>query len=84
MAEGGRLMAGERDEMERLVDRAEAQAEALWGLYFLLDEMDLADVPDDQYWELYAVLNKMVSDFGSRFPDFGGGLPPEGRPLEDQ
>jgi len=77
-------MAGERDEMGRLVDRAEAQAAAFWGLYFLLDEMDLADVPDDQYWELYAVLNKMVSDFRSRFPDFGGGLPSEGRPLEDQ
>ena len=41
-------MAGERDEMGRLVDRAEAQAAAFWGLYFLLDEMDLADVPDDQ------------------------------------
>ncbi len=54
------------------------------GAIFLLDEMDLADVPDDQYWELYAVLKKMVSDFESRFPDFGGGLPPEGRPLEDQ
>jgi hypothetical protein len=44
----------------------------------------LAGVLDDQYWELYAVLNKMVSDFRSRFPDFGGRLPPEGRPLEDQ
>lgn len=42
------------------------------GSIFLLDEMDLADVPDDQYWELYAVLDKMVSDFRSRFPDFGG------------
>jgi hypothetical protein len=77
-------MVGDRDEMERLIDRAEAQAEALWGLYYLLDEMDLAGVLDDQYWELYAVLNKMVSDFRSRFPDFGGRLPPEGRPLEDQ
>lgn len=77
-------MAGERDEMNRLIDRAEAQAEALWGLYYLLDEMDVADGPQEQYWELYAVLNKMVSSFRARFPDFGGDLPSEGRPIEDR
>jgi hypothetical protein len=54
------------------------------GAIFLFDEMGLAGVPDDQYWELYAVLNKIVSDFRSRFPDFGSGLPPEGRALEEQ
>ena len=77
-------MVGERDEMDRLVDRAEAQAEALYGLYYLLDEMDLADIPEEQYWELSAILNKMVSNFRSRFPGFGGDLPPESRSLEGQ
>jgi len=80
---GEDLMAGERDEMDRLIDRAEAQAEAFWGVYYLLDEMDLADIPENQYWELYAVLNKMTSNFRLRFPNFGGNLPPEGRPVEE-
>ncbi len=75
-------MAGERNEMNRLIDRAEAQAEALFGLWYLLDEMDLADMPEEYYWELYAVLNKMVSNFRFRFPDFRGDLPPQGHPSE--
>lgn len=77
-------MAGERDQMERLIDRAEAQAEALWKLSYLLDEMDLADIPEEQYWALYAVLNTMVTSFRSRFPNAGRDLPPEGRPMEDR
>jgi hypothetical protein len=55
----------------------------LYGsLYYLLDEMDLADLPDEQYWKLYAVLNKMVPRFMSRFPVFGGDLPSKGRPFD--
>jgi hypothetical protein len=77
-------MAGERDEMERLIDRAEAQAEALFGLWYLLDEMDLADTPKEYYWELQAVLNKMVHDHRARFPDFAGNLPPESRSADEQ
>lgn len=77
-------MAGERDEMERLIDQAEAQAEALWRLFYLLDEMDLADIPEEQYWALYAVLNAMVTSFKSRFPNAGIRLPSEGRPVEDR
>jgi hypothetical protein len=76
-------MAGERDEMDRLIDRAEAQEEALWKLYYLLDEMDLAEVSEELYWELYAVLNKMVSDYRLRFPDREN-LPPEGRREEER
>ena len=75
-------MAGERDEMNRLIDRAEAQAEALYGLWYLLDEMDLADTPEEYYQELYTILDKMVRDHKARFPDFGGDLPPESRSLE--
>jgi len=66
-------MAGERDGMGRLIDRAEAQEEALRGLWDLLDEIDLAGFPSELHQELFAVRNKMVADFKSRFPGQGEG-----------
>lgn len=76
-------MAGERDDMDRLIDRGEAQEEALWSLFYLLDAVDLADFPEEIYWELYSVHNKMVVDYKSRFPNHGN-LPPEGQRPEDR
>ncbi|MBD8737865.1 hypothetical protein [Sphingomonas sp. CFBP 13706] len=66
-------MAGKRDDMGRLIDPAEAQEEALRGLWDLLDEIELAGFPSELHQELFAVRNKMVADFKSRFPGQGEG-----------
>lgn len=66
-------MAGERDDMGRLIDRAEAQEEALRGLWDLLDEIELAGFPSEFHQELFAFRDKMVADFKSRFPGQGEG-----------
>ncbi len=66
-------MVGERDHMDRLIDRAEAQEEVLFRLFDLLDEADLAGFPEHLYWELYAVRDRMVEDYKVRFPGCGQG-----------